>query len=167
MGADLSIRDIMVKQSFDADFVRQLAKLLDETGLSELEYDDRTIRIRVARHQPPSMISFAAPAAGATSAAMMASATLAGARDPAAEHADHPGMVRSPMIGQVYLSPEPAAKPFVAVGDTVRAGQTLLIIEAMKVMNPLVAPRSGKVLAVLVQDGQPVEYNEPLIILES
>lgn len=165
MGHIVSIRDIMVKQSFDADFVRQLAALLDETGLNELEYDDRTIRIRVARHQPPSMIGFAAPAASA--AAMPAPATLAGARDPAAEHADHPGMVRSPMIGQVYLAPEPAAQPFIAVGDTVRAGQTLLIIEAMKVMNPLVAPRAGKVLAILVQDAQPVEYNEPLIILES
>lgn len=146
----------MSKFPIDEEAIRKLAELLSETGLSEIEIEDDDRRLRVARQAAPLHASVAA--AGAPVAAPPV------AEEPVA--GPHPGTVASPMVGTVYLAPEPGAAPFVQVGDAVREGQTLLIIEAMKVMNNLPSPRSGKVTAVLVDDGTPVEFGEPLIVIE-
>jgi len=145
----------------DSALVKRLARLLEETGLTELEYATDHWRIRVAR-QPAAAHANAEPAA-------QAPAAPAGAPiPPAAETADasHPGAVVSPMVGTVYLLPEPGAPPFVKLGQEVKAGETLLIIEAMKVMNPLPAPRAGRLAAILVENGAPVEYGAVLMIVE-
>ena len=137
-----------------ADLVRALAALLDEANLSEIDYAEGGRRVRVAR----------APAPAAPSAAVSIPALAPGhAPIPATEPA---GTVRSPMVGTVYLSPQPDAAPFIKVGDKVSDGQTLLIIEAMKVMNHIAAPRSGRITAILVADGMPVEYGQPLLVIE-
>ena len=150
----------MDKPTFDSDLVRALALLLDETKLTEIEYEAGDLRVRVARQAMPVQIQAAAPVA--------ASAPAQGA--PAADQADdwkkHPGWVASPMVGVVYFSSEPGAAPFVKLGDTVSQGQTLLLVEAMKTFNPIRAPRAGKVTQILVSDTQPVEYGEPLMIIE-
>jgi acetyl-CoA carboxylase biotin carboxyl carrier protein len=145
----------------EADLVRQLAELLDETQLTEIEVQDGDRRIRVARTVSISTVS--APAAAAPAIAAPAVATA-----PAAPVApsDHPGTVKSPMVGTVYLAANPEAANFVAVGDKVAAGATLLIVEAMKVMNSIASPRAGTVKAVLVENGQPVEFDQPLVIVE-
>jgi len=145
----------------DPELVRQLAVLLDDTNLTEIEIQDGDRRIRVARN-----ISVgAAPAYVAAPPAPAAAPAAAPAPAPQAA-ADHPGTVRSPMVGTAYLAPEPAAKPFCAVGDKVSVGQTILIVEAMKVMNQIPSPRAGTVKAILVESGQPVEYDQPLIVVE-
>ncbi len=143
----------------DHDVIRELAKLLDETGLTEIEYERDGVSIRVARHG-------LAPAVRGRpmEAPMGAPATTAAAT--AADPMQHPGLVASPMVGTAYLGPAPGARPFVEVGSAVKAGETLIIIEAMKTMNQIPAPRSGTVLQILVEDGQPVEYGEPLMIVE-
>jgi acetyl-CoA carboxylase biotin carboxyl carrier protein len=145
--------------AFDKDLIRELAELLSETGLSEIEIEHGGKRVRVAR---------------TVTIAASASAVAADAGRPAREPAErggkddhhHPGTVHSPMVGTAYRSPEPGAPPFVEVGTRVMAGQTILIIEAMKTMNHIPAPHGGTVLAVLVDDGQPVEYAEPLAVIE-
>jgi acetyl-CoA carboxylase biotin carboxyl carrier protein len=144
----------------DTALVRELAGLLDETGLTEIEVEDSGRRIRVARQvsavgAPPAPVAAAAPAAAPAPA-------------PAAETdlRSHPGAVKSPMVGTAYLTSEPGAAAFVSVGDTIAAGDTILIVEAMKVMNPIVAPKSGKVTRVCVVNEQPVEYDEVLAIIE-
>ena len=143
----------------DLKLVRQLAELLDETALSEIEVEEGGRKIRVAR--TVTGIAVAAPvAAPAPTPAPAAPAA------PAAPVGDHPGAVKSPMVGTAYLTPDPDAPPFVAVGGTVKEGDTLLIIEAMKVMNPIVAPRGGKVTQILVGSGQPVEFDQPLVVIE-
>jgi len=144
----------------DAGLVRQLAELLDDTRLTEIEVQDGDRRIRVARNIPVAMAS--APVAMAAPAAAAAPT----AAPVAAEPASNAAAIKSPMVGTVYLSPSPDAKAFVAVGDSVAAGDTLLIVEAMKVMNPIIAPRAGKVSAILVEDAQPVEYDQPLVVVE-
>ena len=145
----------------DHDVIRELAKLLDETGLTEIEFERDGVSIRVARHAvvaaPRPRSAEALPAA-----TPVAVAPAAAALDPA----QHPGVVTSPMVGTAYRGPAPGARPFVEVGSQVKAGETLLIIEAMKTMNQIPAPRSGTVLQILVEDGQPVEYGEPLLIIE-
>ena len=143
----------------EADLVRQLAKLLDDTQLTEIEVQDGDRRIRVARSVSVNSVTVPAAAASPVGAAPSAAAM------PAAP-ADHPGTVKSPMVGTVYLSPNPEAKAFVSVGDKVAAGDTLLIVEAMKVMNSIAAPRAGTVKSVLVDNGQPVEYDQPLVVVE-
>ena len=143
----------------DTALVRQLAELLDETHLTEIEVQDGERKIRVARSAPP-MLQASAPAAAAPVAAAPALAA------PAVPPAEHAGTVRSPMVGTVYLTPEPGAAPFVAAGKQVSAGDTLLIVEAMKVMNPIVAPKAGRVTQILVESGQPVEFDQPLVIVE-
>lgn len=151
---------MMANNTIDGDLVRTLAGLLDETGLTEIEYDTGSIRIRVARSAPAGVPTYLhpAPAHHAPAAPLTA---------PAAEdHASHPGAVTSPMVGVVYMSPEPGAAAFVKVGDVVFEGQTLLLIEAMKTFNPIRAPRGGKVTRILVSDGSPVEFGEPLLIVE-
>ena len=147
----------MTKHQVDAELIRKLAQLLDETGLTELEYQVNSLRVRVAKGSAAPAVVAAAPSAAAPAPAAAPAAALA---------ADHPGAVSSPMVGTAYCAPEPGAAAFVKVGDTVRQGQTLLIIEAMKVMNPLPAPRAGRVTEILVHDSQPVEYGEVLMIIE-
>jgi acetyl-CoA carboxylase biotin carboxyl carrier protein len=145
-------------KSEDSALIRELALLLDETSLTEIEIERAGLRVRVARN-----ISIAAsmpanyqPAASAAAAAPAAATDLA----------KHPGVVPSPMVGTAYWAPEPGAKPFIEVGTKVSAGQTLLIIEAMKTMNQIPSPRAGTVTQILVEDGQPVEFGEPLVIIE-
>jgi acetyl-CoA carboxylase biotin carboxyl carrier protein len=143
----------------DTALVRQLAELLDETHLTEIEVQDGERRIRVARSAPATMTA-SAPSAAAPVAA--APAPVAAPVAPA----EHPGTVRSPMVGTVYLAAEPGAAAFIAAGKQVIAGETLLIVEAMKVMNPIVAPKAGRVTTILVENGQPVEFDQPLVIVE-
>ena len=148
----------------DTDLIRQLAEMLSENALSEIEVEDGDRRIVVKRKLSAPAASYApaaAPAAPAASAQPAASTPAAEA--PAG---DQPGAVKSPMVGTVYLAGEPGAKPFVAPGTKVAAGDTLVIIEAMKVMNPITAPKAGTVGQILVQDAQPVEFDQPLVIID-
>ncbi len=153
--------------NIDSKLVRELAELLGETGLSEIEVEDGDRKIRVARTisaTPVATMAVAAAPAPVGSAAAAPAAPAAAPAEPAS-----PSManaVKSPMVGTTYLAPEPGAAPFVSVGATVKIGDALLIIEAMKVMNPITAERAGKVTAILVEDGQPVEFDQPLVIIE-
>jgi len=153
--------------SDDSALIRELALLLDETSLTEIEIERAGLRVRVARNisiaaaMPPGL---AAVAHTPVTAASSAAAAAAGA--PVADFANHPGVVPSPMVGTAYFAPEPGAKPFIEVGARVTAGETLLIIEAMKTMNQIPSPRAGTVTQILVEDGQPVEFGEPLVIIE-
>ncbi|MGY3527818.1 MULTISPECIES: acetyl-CoA carboxylase biotin carboxyl carrier protein [Bradyrhizobium] len=151
-------------KSDDSVLIRELALLLAETNLTEIEIERAGLRVRVARNisiaasVPTAAVhAVAAPAAVAVPAAAAAAAT---------DLAKHPGAVPSPMVGTAYWAPEPGAKPFIEVGTRVTAGQTLLIIEAMKTMNQIPSPRAGTVTQILVEDGQPVEFGEPLVIIE-
>ncbi len=146
--------------SEDSALVRELALLLDETSLTEIEIERAGLRLRVARN-----ISVAATMPMPTAAAP-AALPVAAAAPPAADLSKHPGAVTSPMVGTAYWAPEPGAKPFIEVGSKVSVGQNLLIIEAMKTMNQIPSPRAGTVTQILVEDGQPVEYGEPLVIIE-
>ncbi|MEA3060894.1 MAG: acetyl-CoA carboxylase biotin carboxyl carrier protein [Sphingomonadales bacterium] len=146
----------------EADLVRQLAELLNENELTEIEVVDGDRRIAVKREPAVAAAAPAAPAMAPPPPPPAAPAPAAAEVSPAS----HPGAVKSPMVGTVYLSGEPGAKPFVSPGDSVREGETLLIVEAMKVMNPIAAPRAGTVRQVLVVDGQPVEFDQPLVIVE-
>ena len=150
---------------FDAAAIRELAQILRETDLTEIELVDGEARLRVVRQAvvaAPATVAVAAPVAAAPVAAIAPVAVAA----PEAMDADHPGAVTSPMVGVAYLSPEPGAAPFVAVGSKVAQGQTLLLIEAMKTYNQIKAPRAGTVTRILVESGMPVEYGEPLLIIE-
>ena len=150
--------------SEDSALVRELALLLDETSLTEIEIERAGLRLRVARN-----ISVAAtmPMQMAAAPAAFPATASAAAPGPAADDlSKHPGAVTSPMVGTAYWAPEPGAKPFIDVGTKVSVGQTLLIIEAMKTMNQIPSPRAGTVTQILVEDGQPVEYGEPLVIIE-
>ncbi|RAI29054.1 acetyl-CoA carboxylase biotin carboxyl carrier protein [Rhodoplanes serenus] len=143
------------------EIVRTLARLLGETGLTEIEIEHAGLRVRVARQSVA--VATVAPAATPVPAAVPGVYAVAdGPMDPS----KHPGVVTSPMVGTAYRSPEPEARPFVEVGTAVKAGETVLIIEAMKTMNQIPAPRSGTVTQILVEDGQPVEFGEPLMIIE-
>ena len=139
--------------------IRELASLLDETNLTEIEIERDGLRVRVARNVS---VGSGVPASYQAAAPVPAAAPAAGAAD----ISKHPGMVPSPMVGTAYWAPEPSAKPFIEVGSKVTAGQTLLIIEAMKTMNQIPSPRGGTVTQILVDDGQPVEFGEPLVIIE-
>ncbi|MGH6997007.1 MAG: acetyl-CoA carboxylase biotin carboxyl carrier protein [Phenylobacterium sp.] len=146
----------------DARLVRKLADILTETGLSEIEVERDDLKIRVAKTltvaQAP--VHYAAPAP-------VAAAPVVSVGEAAPAAVERKGdVVNSPMVGTVYLQPQPDSPPFVKVGDTVTAGQTLLIVEAMKTMNPIPAPRGGKIVEIIVQDAQPVEFGEPLIVIE-
>jgi acetyl-CoA carboxylase biotin carboxyl carrier protein len=145
--------------SVDAALVRGLAELLAETGLTEIEYAVGDRRIRVARN----LVAAAAVAAPAAPATLAARPADSGAGP---SPAIHPGAVKAPMVGTIYFSPEPDAPPFVRLGDSVSEGQVVLIIEAMKVMNQIRSPHAGKLTQILVADGAPVEYGEPLLVLE-
>lgn len=144
------------------ELVRQLATILDETDLSEIEYDTGNLKIRVARQIGQTTVM--APSTAPAMAAAPASADTGSA--PPTDPTSHPGAVKAPMVGVSYLSSEPDAPPFVKVGDTVSEGQTILLIEAMKTFNPVIAPKSGKITSILVTDGQPVEFDQPLAVIE-
>jgi len=147
--------------AIDHDAIRDLAKLLEETGLTEIEYQQGGVSIRVARHGPALRGSVSVPPAAAVITPVAAPAAAA-SFDPT----QHPGLVASPMVGTAYRGPAPGGRPFVEIGGQVKAGDTLMIIEAMKTMNQIPAPRAGTVTQILVDDGQPVEYGEPLMIIE-
>jgi len=149
----------MSTKGVDQDLIRELADLLKETDLNEIEIETDNIKLRVAR-QAAQVVSVASTApAPAPAAAPVAAAAPA-------ESAAHPGAVPSPMVGTVYLATEPGAAPFISVGAQVTQGQTILIVEAMKTMNQIPAPRSGTIKQIFVEDGQPVEFGEPLVIIE-
>lgn len=153
----------------DKDLVRELAELLKDTDLTEIEVVDGERRVRVARQiSAATVVAAPAPAAAPVAAPAAAPAAAAPAAAPAAgeDVSKHPGLVASPMVGTAYTSPEPGKPAFVSVGTQVKEGQTLLIIEAMKVMNPIVAPRAGTVTRIIVSNEQPVEFGEPLLIIE-
>jgi acetyl-CoA carboxylase biotin carboxyl carrier protein len=152
----------MSRPTIDDDLVRQLAKLLDETGLTEIEFGEGKWHLRVSKSMTSA--STVVPAAAAAAAAAVASERSAA--HTADEAAHHPGAVTSPMVGTVYTAPEPGAAAFVKAGDTVSEGQTLLLIEAMKTMNPIRAPRAGRVSQIFITNAAPVEYGEVLMILE-
>jgi acetyl-CoA carboxylase biotin carboxyl carrier protein len=149
------------KSAVDQDLIRELARLLDETGLTEIEFERDGQRVRVARHGQGTVAVARSTLAGAVEAPAVR-ATQAESLDPA----KHPGVVTSPMVGTAYLAPEPGSRPFVEVGTRVRVGDTLLIVEAMKTMNQIPTPRAGTVIQILIEDGQPVEFGEPLMIIE-
>lgn len=149
----------------DADLVRTLAALIAESDLAELEIEKGDLRIKLVRHAAPAPVAAAAIPAIVVDAPRGAGATFAAAA-PDVSVADHPGTVKSPMVGTVYRRAGPDAKPFVEVGSAVKAGEKLLLVEAMKTFNDIVAPRAGIVAAVLVDDGQPVEYGQPLLVIE-
>jgi len=157
----------------DSQVIKDLAELLNATGLTEIEIESGGMRIKVARSggqatsayvpvPSPVETPVAAPAEPqATKGAATSSNSI-----PAEDPATHPGAVKSPMVGTAYLSPEPGATAFIKVGDTVSEGQTLLIVEAMKTMNPIAAPRAGEITQIIVQNEQPVEFDQPLVIIE-
>ena len=142
--------------NIEAESIKELAALLKETDLTEIEYEKNGLRLRVARGGAPVSFAHHAPA-GAPAGPVAA---------PVADLDKHPGTVKSPMVGTVYFSPKPGAEAFIKEGSSVTEGQTILIIEAMKVMNPIKATRSGKVIKIFVQDAHPVEFDEPLVIIE-
>jgi len=152
------MREPAQKKSASEDLIRSLAELLNETGLSEIEIEENNLRVRVARtmtiptHLVPSYAALATAGVSSTNSV--------------ANVENHPGVVTSPMVGTAYRAPEPGAPFFVEVGSAVREGDTLLIVEAMKTMNQIAAPRGGTVKRILVENGQPVEYGEPLMIIE-
>jgi acetyl-CoA carboxylase biotin carboxyl carrier protein len=149
------------KAGIDAAAIRELAELLAETGLTEIEVEQGGTRLRVTRQAAP-LVTQVPMAAAPTPAAAIASAAEAA---PLKREGPAPGAVTSPMVGTVYMSPQPGAAPFIKVGDTVKEGDTLLIVEAMKTMNPIAAPRSGTVSEICIADSQPVEFGQTLLIL--
>ena len=144
----------------DHDLIRELTKLLEETGLTEIEIEQDGQRVRVARNAVA-----AVPVASVRASAAPQQVVTESVSAPL-DLAKHPGVVTSPMVGTAYVAAEPGAKPFVEVGSKVKAGDTLLIVEAMKTMNQIPAPRAGTVIQILFEDGQPVEFGEPLVIIE-
>ena len=146
------------KLAIDPELVRELARLLEETGLSEIEFERDGQRVRVAR-QMQALV-------GPSSLASVADVPLLVPEPASIDPAKHPGVVTSPMVGTAYVGSEPGSRPFVEVGSRVQTGDTLLIVEAMKTMNQIPSPRSGTVVQVLIADGQPVEFGEPLMIIE-
>ena len=157
-------KDSKGKGSVEQALIRELAELLDETRLSEIEIEREGLRVRVSRQMAVQAMPMAqaAPVAAAPAAASAAAAPAPAATDPS----KHPGAVKSPMVGTAYLAPEPGAALFVDVGTRVAQGQTIMIIEAMKTMNHIPAPKAGTVMAILVGNGHPVEFGEPLVIIE-
>ena len=157
----MTAKDQGEKQGDEQRLIRQLAELLNETGLSEIEIEKSGLKVRVARTLNVQSTFAAAPAVG-----IAGPAAAPAAAPKTADPAKHPGVVKSPMVGTAYRSPEPGAPTFMEVGSQVSQGDTLFIIEAMKTMNQIPAPHSGKVTAILIENGQPVEFGEPLVIIE-
>ncbi|MEO3385722.1 acetyl-CoA carboxylase biotin carboxyl carrier protein [Mesorhizobium sp. CAU 1741] len=153
------------KTVVDQQLIRDLATILDETNLTEIEVEQDELRIRVSR-TPAAIQGYAAPAAAPASSAPAAAAGAASASSSPAPADVSKNAVPSPMVGTAYMSPAPGARPFIEIGQNIKEGQTLLIIEAMKTMNQIPSPRSGTVTAILFEDAQPVEYGEPLVVIE-
>ena len=149
----------------DSQVIKDLAELLNTTGRTEIEIESGGMRIKVARSGGQTTAYVPAPVNAPQAAPAEAPSEAAGEAAPE-DPAIHPGAVKSPMVGTAYLSPEPGAAAFIKVGDMVSEGQTLLIVEAMKTMNPITAPRAGKVTQIIVQNEQPVEFDQPLVIIE-
>ncbi|HEY8247873.1 MAG TPA: acetyl-CoA carboxylase biotin carboxyl carrier protein [Hyphomicrobium sp.] len=156
----MTAKDQGEKSGDEQQLIRQLAELLNETGLSEIEIEKSGLKVRVAR-----TLNVQSTLASASTHAAPATATALAAKGPS-DPAKHPGVVKSPMVGTAYRSPEPGAPAFIDVGSQVAQGDTLFIIEAMKTMNQIPAPHAGKVTAVFIENGQPVEFGEPLVIIE-
>ncbi|TNE31631.1 MAG: acetyl-CoA carboxylase biotin carboxyl carrier protein [Alphaproteobacteria bacterium] len=154
----------MAPMKIDSEMIRSLAELLDETGLTEIEVCEGDKSLRVTRGQAVQSVVAAAPAAANVAAPQVVDGGAAAAAPGGFD--SHPGAIKSPMVGTVYLQPEPGAPSFAQIGDTVKEGDTLMIIEAMKVMNPMKAPKSGKLVQVLVENAQPVEFDEVLMVIE-
>lgn len=150
------------EHGLEADWIRELAAILEETGLTEIEIEKDALRLRVSKQGVAAAQAVAAPAAHAPAQ----SAPAPGGAPAPASDGSHSGAVKSPMVGTAYLSPSPGAAPFAKEGDTVNEGQTVMIVEAMKTMNPIAAPHGGVVKRILVSDAQPVEFDEPLLIIE-
>lgn len=165
MASDTNGKSSKGGMNIDTALVRELAEMLNETGLTEIEVEDDDRRIRVARGG--TMMAATAPmyAAPAAAPAAPAPAAAAPAAAPAAPANDHANAVKSPMVGTCYLAAEPGAAPFISVGQSVKEGDTLLIVEAMKVMNPITSTKSGTVTAILVDNAQPVEFDQPLVVI--
>ncbi len=152
----------------DLALIRELADILRDTDLSEIEVERGGLKLRVSRQMAAQMVHAALPAAAPPVETKSAPATMAPetpAPEAAVDFSVHPGAVRAPMVGTAYLAPEPGATPFVKVGDTVNEGDTLLLIEAMKTFNPILAPQSGKIIEILVDDGAPIEFDETLLVI--
>ncbi|MGN6464575.1 MAG: acetyl-CoA carboxylase biotin carboxyl carrier protein [Rhizobiaceae bacterium] len=154
------------KNDVDQQLIRDLAGILDDTNLTEIEVESGDFRVRVSRQAAAATQSFALPALQAASAPQATPATATAPSAPASADTTSKNAVPSPMVGTCYRSPAPGADAFIQVGQSVREGQTLLIIEAMKTMNQIPSPRAGTVSAILVEDGQPVEYGEPLVVID-
>ena len=152
----------MAKFNIDKDAIRELAEIMNETGIAEVEVENGDNRIRLSRSvsMPVQYPAAMAPAVAAPVAPPVAETPVA------SDTGLHPGAVKSPMVGTAYLSPEPGTNNFISVGDNVSQGQTLLIVEAMKTMNPIPAPKGGKVVQILVENEEPVEFGQPLVIIE-
>ena len=157
----------------DSQVIKDLAELLNATGLTEIEIESGGMRIKVARSGGQATSAYVpvpspveTPVAAPTEPQVTKAAATSSNSIPAEDLATHPGAVKSPMVGTAYLSPEPGATAFIKVGDTVSEGQTLLIVEAMKTMNPIAAPRAGEITQIIVQNEQPVEFDQPLVIIE-
>jgi acetyl-CoA carboxylase biotin carboxyl carrier protein len=161
-------KEIKDKDGIDRGMIRDLAQLLNETGLSEIEIEREGLRLRVARQISVTAAAVAAPVAmpPKPETAAPASGPISAQPPPTSDFANHPGCVKSPMVGTAYRAPEPGAAPFVDIGTRVSQGQTLIIIEAMKTMNHIPAPKAGTVTQILVENGQPVEFGEPLVVIE-
>jgi acetyl-CoA carboxylase biotin carboxyl carrier protein len=153
------------KSGVDQSLLRDLAAILNDTGLAEIEIEQPGLRLRVARGTQQVM-AYAQPAPSAPAPAPVAAAAAPAAAPAAADPAKHPGAVKSPMVGTTYRAPAPGSANFIEVGQEVKAGQTMIIIEAMKTMNQIPAPRAGKVTHIFVTDGQPVEFGEALVVIE-
>jgi acetyl-CoA carboxylase biotin carboxyl carrier protein len=152
----------MSETDIDLDEIRALAQLLDDTELTEIEVKVGDKRIRLSRQA----VAVAQPAAAAMMVPAAAQSAVPQGAAAAVDAAQHAGAVTSPMVGTVYVAPEPGAAPFVQIGDTVTEGQTLLIVEAMKTMTPIPAPRAGRIASIMIADAQPVEFGEPLLVIE-
>lgn len=148
------------------ELVKALANILDDAGLAELEYETDDVAIRLSRVSGAAPVAAVAPVAAPAVVAAPTAAPAAQSAEGAADLSAHPGAVMSPMVGTAYISPEPGAPAFVEEGSTVKKGQTLLIVEAMKVMNPITAPKAGTVVKIFVQNAQPIEFGEALVIVE-
>lgn len=146
--------------------VKALANILDDAGLAELEYETDDVAIRLSRVSGAAPVAAVAPVAAPAAVAAPTAAPAAQSAEGAADLSAHPGAVMSPMVGTAYISPEPGAPAFVEEGNTVKKGQTLLIVEAMKVMNPITAPQDGTVSKIMVKNAQPIEFGEVLVVIE-
>ena len=156
----------MAKLDVETAFIEKLAELLQRTGLTEIEINQGTTRVRVARQIQAAPLDVTAPVYMQPAASAPVTASAPAAPASAGPEPSHPGIVKSPMVGTVYLAPEPGTPPYAAVGSEVKEGQTLVIIEAMKVMNAIRAPKAGKVSRVFVENAAPVEFGEPLLVVE-